>query len=563
MKAPLLVVVAALLSLCLPSVLAQPSQSVCNITTTGLPTAASGLGLWNLTSWPTTNQFTSDPDAGITVAQVTYTSMFGFQFPPGSFVIWGGNGQVLGSSTTEVNQTFPTYWRSLSLSAGGGYQSGVGNAQCAHRGTFLRLYVIGDSYTGTFQPNASYVFATSNEYNFSSVLSSTTQAAWTAGSRQLAYSGCVVDIQDRVYSLGDSDIWQSLDQGVTWSNITTSSLYTPRQAFAYDIFTGTSGDVMFVLGGVSLSGTALNDVWASQSSGSSWQRRSVAPWSPRVGPNVAISPSGVLALHGGAATFPVAGATTFYSDAYISLDLGATWTLLTANTGITRALAPTVFDAQGYLYVYSGYTVGGASSVGWRSNYALNNIQQWGTGTTSGALTFPSNFSPCVAYTNISAVVQPPTARSSSAVSAAASSAGSSSAATSVPAASAVSSAAATSVPAASAVSSAAATSPAAAAATSAVAVTSPAVRVSSSAAATSAPVVINPTSTPAATPTSTPTPAAATSAPTTPTQTSAPVVTPFITSVPASVSSAVNTRGVTGLVLGAALAAVSALLLL
>ena len=281
-----------------------------------------------------------------------------------------------------------------------------GNAQCAHRGSFLRLYVIGDSVGGTANLANPYVWSSLNEWNWTSTLAPATVTAWTTGAttpRQLLYTGCVVDMQDRVYSLGVSDVWMSATNGSTWSNVNPTTMYSPRQAFAYGIFTGASGtDIMAVVGGLSTGNTLLNDVWASQTGGASWVRTTyAAPWQPRVGANLAVFVNGVMVVHGGSTSIPAQAAGSYFSDAWISFDCAQTWQLLIASTGITRSMSAVTFDQQGYLFVFSGYTSSNAGATdGWRSNYAIGNLQAWGNGATATALSVPSGYAACRPYVN-------------------------------------------------------------------------------------------------------------------------------------------------------------------
>ena len=375
---------------------------VLTCTATGLPTAAQAGGTWNFTNWPVVNQFFADPDASVIVANQPFASMFGYAFPTGSLVMWGGSASVLGASLQDAPQY--QYWRSLSVATP--YQAGVGNAQCAHRRSYLRLYVIGDSYSGTANAGAPYVFTSVNEWNWTNTLSAATATTWASATRALLYTGCVVDINDRVYSLGVSDIYSSADNGTTWTRITPTVSYTPRSAFSYGIFTGLSGaDIMVVAGGVSTSNSLLNDVWASQTSGNTWIRTTyTAPWAPRLGANLAFFSNGAMVIHGGSTGIPSTSSPTYYSDAWISLDGAATWQLLMQNTGIARSLGAIVFDAQGYLYIFSGYnTANAGAGDAWRSNLAMANIQSWGAGATASALSIPTGYSACTPYFNLGA----------------------------------------------------------------------------------------------------------------------------------------------------------------
>ena len=172
-----------------------------------------------------------------TVAPIIAPS--GTVYPTGTWVWWGTQQTV--TASTDQGQTW------VQLTASNDYNASSGNAQCAQRSSTNRFYVMGDELNYA-QTNASYVFSSTNGYSWQSMMSAATQQQWIP--RQLAFTQCVVDAQDRLYSLGQSDIWVSSDHGMTFQNITTNAFYTPRSATGTGIFTASYGDVMVLVGGL-------------------------------------------------------------------------------------------------------------------------------------------------------------------------------------------------------------------------------------------------------------------------------------------------------------------------
>ena len=453
----MLVLLLALLSSIAVSVHAQPP---CSTSTTGLPTSSGPYTVSNAT-------FTSDivsawPEYSVGQSAIAYTvapltDLSGVSYPAGSWVWWGTQAPV------TISQTQGQTWGLLNNS-GSDYTLGLGNALCAHRASYNRFYVLGDTVSGT-QTSSSFIYASNNGEAWTNVITAATLAAWT--SRNLQQTGCAVDIHDNVYSLGEDDVWMSSNQGVAWTNVTTGSMYTARSSFGYGIFSASYGDVMVVVAGsagVPTSyGPSQRDVWVSQTGGTSWvQQTATAPWSGRTDPNIAISSSGAMVLQGGRS---YTTQQVWLSDAWLSLDGGATWTLLNGDTALNRSASAVVFDASGYLYLFGGESAPNYNwnKDGWKSSYALANIQSWSAAAAQQAPVIPAGFSACTPYYNI--LSQAPSSPSSSGGSVAASS--SSSVAT---AASSASSSAAAASSSAATSASAAASSSAAASATSSMA---------------------------------------------------------------------------------------------
>ena len=389
--------------LCLLSALhSADGQSSCN--TTGLPSASSGesYGLSssafpNMSSWAVAGWGgDDDPVVAPLVAPVTLN---GVLYPAGSWLWWGT--QALVQISTDMGQN----WAQLAY--GSDYPSGAGSAGCAHRNSFNRFYVIGNLSGLTFVSSSN----NGTQGSWYQTLSASTAASWK--SRVLSYSQCVVDMADKLYSLGQSDVWRSDDLGSTFVNVTTSSIYSPRSSSSSTIWTATNGDVMVMLGGEAPNGVWLNDVWVSQTAAASWIRvTAAAPWQVRGGAALASTRAGVMVMHGGQGYSE--NANQWWTDAWVSLDGGYTWVELSAVAGPAISYQAAIVDPLGFFYAFGGQT----SSYTWlptgqKSNLSLLNIQQWAA-SVNGSLTLPTGYSPCEPYVNFVSAAAPSGAASSS-----------------------------------------------------------------------------------------------------------------------------------------------------
>ena len=378
--------------------------STCGVS--ALPTASAG-SLYtlssalfpNMSTWPV--QGWGGDDDVVVAPLVAPVTLNGLLYPAGSWLWWGT--QQLVQISTDQGQT----WAQLAY--GSDYPAGQpGNAGCAHRNSFNRFYIIGDSQGA----NASFVWASNNgtQGSWYQLLSTATQTAWTA--RVLGYSQCVVDMSDNVYSLGQSDVWVSADLGATFVNVTTSSIYSPRTSASSTIWTATAGDIMVMLGGEAPNGVWLNDVWVSQTSARSWiQVTPAAPWQVRGGAALASTAAGVLVMQGGQGY--VSGSNQWWTDAWVSLDGAATWTQLSEAAGPARSYPGSLFDPSGYFYVFSGNVNYAWQTGGQKSSLSVLNIQQWAA-IVNGTLTYPAGYNPCAPYINFAAAVAPTGGASSS-----------------------------------------------------------------------------------------------------------------------------------------------------
>ena len=377
-------------------------QQTC-ISLTGAPVAAAGATF----TWNQVTQTGQLPysRADSTIAPITAPLLYpvvyqsnGLDYayaPTGSWLLWGTQQDV--SLSTNQGQTWSLIagvtYAGLSQPGVNDFGFAYGADQCQHRNTFNRFYVIGNGSAGAVN-SAYYVWASNNGWEWTSVLDGATTIAFNQRAN-VDFAACVVDMRDRVYSIGGTDVWVSTNLGVTFNPRGQQNMFTPRNNFGSGIFTNSSGgDIIVVMGGI-WNNVDLNDVWITTNGAYTWTLASAAaPWSARDSPNVAISNYGVIALYGGAAYGGYGG---WYDDTWVSVNGGSTWTLLSGNAVLTnRSQASIVFDQSGYLYVFfgQGYPSYTWLSDGWKSTYSFNTISQWGP-IVNSAFAVPNGYSSC------------------------------------------------------------------------------------------------------------------------------------------------------------------------
>ena len=312
--------------------------------------------------------------------------------PAGSWLIWGSNPDV------AISTNLGTTWSNIAGVGGGlGEQStdyntgstpdgatraGYGNAQCAHRNTFNRFYVIGNNqYAG----NTSYPFfawAADEGQTWTQVMDAASGVAMAADNAT-ASCQCWVDRTDVVWFMSGNAVWYSNTLGRAFTRLTSTNYPTPvRQQMASVIFAPTaSTETVVVVGGTTLAGVQLNDVWSTTNNGQSWtQMTANAAFSPRCQPQMAIAANGAIVLQGGMQS----AGYTFLSDMWVSVNYGTTWYQLAASTPITRAQGAAIFDPYGYFYVDSGRSAASWQSDVWKSSLSINNIGSWGSSLIPG-----------------------------------------------------------------------------------------------------------------------------------------------------------------------------------
>jgi hypothetical protein len=128
---------------------------------------------------------------------------------------------------------------------------------------------------------------------------------------------------DNVYN----DVWQSWDDGATWTQVDTSSnnpMWTPR--YGQSSVMMPDGSIV-LMGGYD--GSPENDVWQSWDDGATWTQVDTSSnnpmWTPRYGQSSVVMPDGSIVLMGGQ---DISGRD---GDVWQSWDDGTTWTQMLAS----------------------------------------------------------------------------------------------------------------------------------------------------------------------------------------------------------------------------------------
>ena len=320
--------------------------------------------------------------------------------PAGSWVLWGSNPDV------AISTNLGTTWSTIAGIGGAGLgtqatdyynapfgtDAGFGNAECAHRASFNRFYIIGNSQPSGNSTSPFFAWAANEAQTWSQVMDAASGAAMAA-SPGMTDCVCWVDGKDVVYFMGSTAIFMSSTLGQIWSKMTSSNFPPARQFMASLIFAPTATtETVLMLGGVTTAGMHMNDVWSTTNNGQSWtQVAANAAFSPRASPQMAIAANGAIVLHGGMMT-PATGTPTYYSDLWVTVNYGSTWFMLTSASPVGRSLGSGIIDPFGYFYVDSGRSAAkwGESDV-WKSTLSINNIALWGPKLIPGFST-PSSF---------------------------------------------------------------------------------------------------------------------------------------------------------------------------
>jgi len=160
-----------------------------------------------------------------------------------------------------------------------------------------------------------------------------------------------------------NDVWQSTDNGVTWTQQTASAEWSGREGHASVAMPDGS---IILMGGRDKSGR-LNDVWQSTDNGVTWtQQTASAEWSGRERHASVAMPDGSIILMGGCdnsgGSYTASGRL---NDIWRSTDKGVTWSQQTANARWSgRFDHSSVAMSDGSIILMGGYGDKSGNSVG-------------------------------------------------------------------------------------------------------------------------------------------------------------------------------------------------------
>jgi hypothetical protein len=190
------------------------------------------------------------------------------------------------------------------------------------------------------------------------------------GASALSFGGAI-------YLLGgydgnaSSDVWQSLDNGVTWSQISQTPFLARQHAMVW-----ATASKMYIMGGDDGSNT-LNDIWSS-GDGITWTLETGgAAWSARAGACL-VYLNGSYYLYGGTSD----GSATL-NDVWSSTDL-VTWTLVTnAATWTSRAYAG-CYSLNGRMWLIGGIHSVGVANTNKNETWFSADGETWTLASTTG-----------------------------------------------------------------------------------------------------------------------------------------------------------------------------------
>jgi hypothetical protein len=181
-----------------------------------------------------------------------------------------------------------------------------------------------------------YINGLDNSNIYSTVWISPDNAYWTridgtSTDKCAGYNSAAIVVQRRIWVVGggSNDYGSSRvcysDDGYTFNSLTAP--WPARQMAGVSM--DSSGTRLIVAGGVTMPNTDYNDVWISDTTGSSWQQLPNLPFTGRVF-SMAYS-KGYSYIVGGESGIRSGGPSTYYNDVWVTPDDGYSWMLVTSN----------------------------------------------------------------------------------------------------------------------------------------------------------------------------------------------------------------------------------------
>ena len=158
-----------------------------------------------------------------------------------------------------------------------------------------------------------------------------------------------------------NEVWQSVNFGVTWTNITATATTSPprflaRSAPASVVLGNAGAAKLYVIGGYdSVSGNDLDDIWES-SDGASWTQVNASAAANKKFPGRSDHSAAVVSEAGGDTIYVIGGSNgdNSRSDVWKSVDQGAAWDQVTANAEFSDRADHASVVRDGELYVIGG-----------------------------------------------------------------------------------------------------------------------------------------------------------------------------------------------------------------
>jgi PKD repeat protein len=168
-----------------------------------------------------------------------------------------------------------------------------------------------------------------------------------------------------------NDVWNSTDNGATWTLVNSSSGWVGRYDFATVVMP--NNDII-VMGGNDASPDARNDTWKSTDSGVTWTEQNASSgWNGRYGHRAVVTSDNKIVLMGGY------DGSTYHNDTWISSDEGATWIQQSTDYPFpSRSEFGSVILPNDYIMIMGGTGEYGTTSDVWLSpNNGITWIQRY------------------------------------------------------------------------------------------------------------------------------------------------------------------------------------------
>jgi PKD repeat protein len=225
--------------------------------------------------------------------------------------------------------------------------------------------------SGAAPLNVQFTDASSNPYGWAWFFGDETYTqAWTkqtasAGwSERLGHSSVVMPDGSIVLMGGgvefisaNNDVWQSRDNGITWTLMNASAGWVPRYHHSSVVLSDGS---IVLMGGLDLF-SLKNDTWRSTDGGVTWKELPDAGWSARQGQSSVVMLDGSIVVMGGSDT------GSLKNDVWRSMDKGTTWTQLPDAIWSARQGQSSVVLPDGSIVLTGGGVSNGFKNDTWRS----------------------------------------------------------------------------------------------------------------------------------------------------------------------------------------------------